>query len=92
MAIDVAGQCLKTVRVFGFCSGFRRMPEVRGKGTEHLGEASGAIGTGNLRQERFGISIAIGACSPGEQRQAISGIAAQIPGALESDCSKTTAG
>jgi hypothetical protein len=64
------------------------VPEVRGPAGKGIGETFGSIGTGDLRQKGFGVAIPIGARSSGEQRQAIGGIAAQIPGARHSNRSQ----
>lgn len=49
VTIEIAGQCLQMVRVVGFCCSFNGMPQMLDPGSEHIGEAFGPIGTGNLR-------------------------------------------
>ncbi len=79
MSIHIAG---KRIGMFGFFCFSHWVPKVRGPPSKGIGEAFGSIGTGDLRQKGFGIAIPIGVRSPGEERQAVGGIAAQIPGAL----------
>ncbi len=55
VAVEIAGQCLKMVRVFGFCWFLCWMPKVRGPGCEHIGKAFGTISAGHLRQECFSV-------------------------------------
>ena len=58
-----------------------RLPQLRGPARERISERLGRAGPGDQGQKALDMAIAVGPQPPGEQRERIASVAAEIPGA-----------